>query len=414
MDRCAAQHNSTADQPDTARNVGHAPGTFGPGTFERRSARRVLLVTAGVGAGHNAVARALYDGMLDRWPSIEAQIVDVLESAPAFFRAVLLGGHVQGMTRAPWLYGRFYRAADRGRVGAFGIGERLRNRIVGRALRHLILLAREFRPDFILHMHWCGISALARPEACETLCDEQAVVVTDVLAHRYWYSPHIRRWFVAAPEALEKFRAWGVGDESVTISGIPVHRRWDDFPPADRVRFEWALPPEGPLVLVSGGASFTVGRIGMLARDIRAACPGAAVVVLCGTNGALRDELEALPGAGTSLFAIPFTDRAHELVSAATLFVTKPGGVTTAECLAAGTPMVLLPPVPCQEGENAAWLEQHGAAVVARRQRDVVWHVTRLLQNEHARAELAASARALYQPGREIVLDFVGERLGLG
>ena len=63
------------------------------------------------------------------------------------------------------------------------------------------------------------------------------------------------------------------------------------------------------------------------------------------------------------LSAIGYTERVHEIMAAATLLITKPGGLTCSEALAIQLPMLLLKPLPGQEEENADYLTQQGVAL---------------------------------------------------
>ena len=53
----------------------------------------------------------------------------------------------------------------------------------------------------------------------------------------------------------------------------------------------------------------------------------------------------------------------HELLRAADVVVTKPGGLTTAESLASGCPMAIAEPIPGQEDRNADFLLENGCAI---------------------------------------------------
>jgi len=104
------------------------------------------------------------------------------------------------------------------------------------------------------------------------------------------------------------------------------------------------------------------------------------------------------------------------------LMVSKPGGVTTSEALAAELPLVLVSPVPGQEEENVSYLTHLGAAVVAatpaevhRAVLDLVTHPDRLekmrdaahrVGRAGAAARGAAEILALLPAGRA----FAGER----
>jgi processive 1,2-diacylglycerol beta-glucosyltransferase len=53
-------------------------------------------------------------------------------------------------------------------------------------------------------------------------------------------------------------------------------------------------------------------------------------------------------------------------VAEADVVVTKPGGLTVSECLAAGRPLVLVGAVPGQESLNQAWVVEQGAGIASR------------------------------------------------
>ena len=65
--------------------------------------------------------------------------------------------------------------------------------------------------------------------------------------------------------------------------------------------------------------------------------------------------------------ALRFVENVYDYMHAADVFVTKPGGLSTAEALVARVPMVLCKPLPGQEERNARILVEAGAAVRTRR-----------------------------------------------
>ena len=83
---------------------------------------------------------------------------------------------------------------------------------------------------------------------------------------------------------------------------------------------------------------------------------------------------------------------------AADVLVTKPGGLTTSEALAARVPLVLLRPLPGQEERNARFLGARGAAVLATRGRDVGSAVGAVLEDELLAKRLRDGAAALAHP----------------
>jgi len=74
-----------------------------------------------------------------------------------------------------------------------------------------------------------------------------------------------------------------------------------------------------------------------------------------------------------------FVAHMHELMAAADLVITKPGGLTTSEALAMGKPIFILNPIPGQEAANSDFLLEHGAAAKANRIEDLPFRLEKLL-----------------------------------
>jgi processive 1,2-diacylglycerol beta-glucosyltransferase len=88
-----------------------------------------------------------------------------------------------------------------------------------------------------------------------------------------------------------------------------------------------------------------------------------------------------------------------DLLGAATLLLSKPGGLTTAEALARGLPMVILDPIGGQEERNSDVLLEAGAAVKCT-EVTVLNHKLRRLLDDPARiAAMGENARRLGRPG---------------
>jgi processive 1,2-diacylglycerol beta-glucosyltransferase len=78
--------------------------------------------------------------------------------------------------------------------------------------------------------------------------------------------------------------------------------------------------------------------------------------------------------------------------------ITKPGGLTSSECLAMGLPMILVNPIPGQEERNADYLLENGAALKAYDSAGLEFRVKDLLANPRRLASLRENARALGKP----------------
>jgi len=102
---------------------------------------------------------------------------------------------------------------------------------------------------------------------------------------------------------------------------------------------------------------------------------------------------------GGTLTVRGWVEDAASLMKAAAVLVTKPGGLTTAEAAVCGVPMVMFDPIPGPEEHNASRVARAGAGILSRGTRETVAAVARLLDDERARAAMAARGRELAGPG---------------
>jgi processive 1,2-diacylglycerol beta-glucosyltransferase len=93
-----------------------------------------------------------------------------------------------------------------------------------------------------------------------------------------------------------------------------------------------------------------------------------------------------------------YTDEMPDLMGAATILLSKPGGMTTAEALACGLPMVILDPIGGQEERNADVLLEAGAAVKCTEVTVVAHKLKKLLGNPDRLRAMSENARALGRP----------------
>ena len=374
--------------------------------------RRLLMVTASIGAGHNSVTRALR-GELEGHPRLKLDVLDIMDHVPRWFRAYYAGGFFLGMAHLPRLYGLSYRLSNRPKGPDRRSSERVRLAWESWAGQGFVRKVIDLQPELVVCMHFLPAPMLARAVGQGRLDARLAVVATDVELHRLWYCQGVAQWFVPQEYTAGRVAQWGVSPDRVTVSGIPIQRKWDQ--PADRqtVLRQWNLPADRAVVLLAGGTDYTVGPIIRIARQLAGRCPDAYVVVLTGRNKALQARLASLEQTPGRVLPIPFTDRVNELVDVAALMVTKPGGITTAECLARGTPMVLSNPVPGHEGGNAEFLAREGAALIARGADRIVQAACGLLHDSAALEAMSRRARALYRPGRQTVAEGICRMLGV-
>ena len=156
----------------------------------------------------------------------------------------------------------------------------------------------------------------------------------------------------------------GIPAPKISVTGIPIMPAFARRLDRDAIRRRFGLSPREPVILVMSGGAGVGSMADTVSRVL--ACGSVQVLAVAGSNVKARRELEALaPPRASRLHVFGFVEDVAEVMAAADLVVGKSGGLTTAESLAMGLPMIALNPIPGQEERNADYLLECGAGVKA-------------------------------------------------
>jgi len=153
----------------------------------------------------------------------------------------------------------------------------------------------------------------------------------------------------------------------------------------------------GLAALLAGG--FGVGPIEKLYRALLDVEEPLEIVTVTGRNQKAKTQLEKVERPDRHRVKIlGFTDQMDELMAAADLVLSKPGGLTTSETLARGAAMVIVNPIPGQETRNSDFLLESGAAIKVNNIATLSHKVTALIRDPERLAQLKANARRVGRP----------------
>jgi processive 1,2-diacylglycerol beta-glucosyltransferase len=254
------------------------------------------------------------------------------------------------------------------------------------------------RWDLIVNTHFLPAEIVAALRRQGALKVPQATVVTDIDAHRFWAQSPCERYFVASEEAALALRRWGAPLDRISVTGIPIDPVFSRLPSRRASLAEHGLMGNRPVVLqLSGGSG--LGPIEEAYDALLRVETPIDLVVVAGRNREARYKLlrRMVPSRHRAR-VLGFTDRMHELMRAADLIVSKPGGLTVSEALACGTPMAIFNPIPGQESRNGDFLLENGAAIKVNAAAALSGKVTALLEDSIKLARLRENAVKLGRP----------------
>jgi processive 1,2-diacylglycerol beta-glucosyltransferase len=359
--------------------------------------RRILVLSASVGAGHLRAAEAVELALRELDPSAEVQNLDVLDFTNAAFRQLYGRAYLDLVNKAPHVLGYFYDLLDR-QPSPQRKSDRLRLLMEKLNLRKFLRLLRTEPWDVIVNTHFLPAEMIAALRGQGQIGAPHLTVTTDFETHRLWINQPCDHYFTATEEGAANLQHWGVPAADVTVSGIPVHPAFSQ--PKDRAECRRRLQLAGgrPVILQLAGG-FGVGPIERLCRGILEVETPLELVVVAGRNEELKARLEQIgPPPRHLLHVSGFTTQMDEFMAAADLVVSKPGGLTTSEALARGTPMAVVNPIPGQESRNSDYLLENGAAIKINNVATLSYKLGQLLATPGRLAALAANAQRLGRP----------------
>ena len=317
--------------------------------------RRLLILTAGFGEGHNAAARALAQAWDEREGEGAAVVADPFAEAHPASNAILRRAYLGAINRLPWAWRALYGWMDRSRLLPGLLG-----RLPGdtRVVHRLLELHRPLAVVSTFPGHNFTLRHLAR---VALPVPPRFTVVTDSISlNSLWWTGGSAAWFVPNEDSAAVLRRAGVPGAQVDVTGFPV-------PPTFARLGDSLAPPDLAvggrpriLVMIHSGRRGAEATARLLLQET-----GWDLTFAVGRDEGLRRRLTALAADRTGVAVLGWTREIPRLLLTHHVVVSKAGGATTQEALAAGCPMIVSQIVPGQEEGNYELLRRHGIGALA-------------------------------------------------
>ncbi len=330
------------------------------------------------------------------FPQLEVRHQDLMSMVPRAFRKVYTDFYLTLASRLPEAWGWLYRKTDHEPDGSWM--DALRKLVQNLCTRKLLQGVERFAPDAIVCTHFLPAELLSAAKHKGRITCPIWVQVTDFDLHRMWVHDGINGYFVANDELAFRLQAYGVDAARIHVTGIPVMPAFSDHPDRQTCARQFGLKPQAPTVLIMGGGA-GIGGMDLLAAQLLQSEQHVQLIVMAGKNRAVLAALDSLRQLYPSrLLAVGFTDQVPALMACADIAITKPGGLSTSECLVMGLPMLLINPIPGQEERNADFLLQEGVAMRADDPVTLRYRLQNLLADPSAVARMRERALSLAKP----------------
>jgi len=356
---------------------------------------RIVLLYADTGGGHRSAAEAIARGF------------DIL--CPGKYEVTL----VNAIPHMAYPYNqmeRTYPAVVNGprilhQLAFHATNSRRRSWIV----RTLLRLSGRKMAQFVFDHHPADVYVSCSPIYTQVLphymprmgCATPFVVVaTDLVSgHAFNYAPEANLTLVPTEYARREAIDNCVAPDRIVITGQPVSPdlRAHTRAAGNALRAELGFDQASPLALLIGGGD-GMGRLGATARAIVQSDLSLQLLVVCGRNSAVKQELDHLPARQVRLKTFGFVNTVPELMGIADILITKAGAATVAEGFIAGLPLLIYDAVPGQEDGNVTYVVQEGAGAWRPSPDAVVTELRRMLADPESITRMRHASTHLARP----------------
>ena len=317
---------------------------------------KIFIIYASAGFGHKKIAEAIKETAVSLYGKDHVYFLDVLDFTSELFKFLYSKGYTFLITRLSWLWAFLFYLADTRIFKLFNDNlRRYINKILCR--RFLAFIERE-QPDVIISTHFLVNELVSQLKEKEGLKTRLISVVTDFGVHSFWLAKNIDIYVAASEQTKKILISKGVGSDKIKVLGLPYREQFKRELDRQLCREKLGISNDRFTALIMTGG-IGVGPISkivqLLSKDIN-------MIVICGNNKKLYAQLKKLQI--KSLVILGWINCVEEIMSAADIIITKPGGSTIAECLVKDLPMVFFSIIPGQEYQNAVIMEEVGIGFI--------------------------------------------------
>ena len=350
--------------------------------------KKVLIMSASTGGGHNRAARAIKEELTNKSVNgitIDCESIDSLKIVNGTMDKLISRGYEKSAKYTPKAWGGVYKLTETNLISRNEFKDNPLTSLVSRKLKKLIEIK---KPDLIIGTHpfpMIALSTLKRnsisyannesntfTESLHKYYENLNIpplvtVLTDYTTHSAYIQNEIDYYIAGHEYVKELLIEDGIDSDKIKPYGIPVEKSFLSHRDRAVVLSELNLDPNKFTVLLMGG-SFGAGSIKDTLSELISIDRDFQIIVVAGRNKSLKDKLDKTialnqDNIDKKICLIGFTDKMNDLLASVDILVSKPGGLTTTESLLKEVPMIVPYFIPGQEEENLDFLSNCGASL---------------------------------------------------
>ncbi len=315
---------------------------------------KVLILTISTGNGHNKCAQALSDYLQSIGVSVD--IIDVYHHIHPALSKLISELYDFSISKVPSLYAKVYTKGEEGQIIFMEAMNKFNQALAFKIKKHIC----DNGIDTVVTTHIFGGQILTYLKQKKHIDITSIGIVTDFTIHPHWEFTRLNYYITAHSLLNTDLAAKGVDIAKMHDFGIPIDLKFAGGIDKSAAKKKLGMDDK-PLVLIMMG-SMGYGDMARTLSEVDKSGFDCNIAVICGRNARVKALIEKA-SFEKKVYVYGFVDNVDLYMDAASLLVTKPGGLTVSEALAKRLPMMFIDPIPGQEDRNVEFLTACGAGI---------------------------------------------------
>jgi len=355
---------------------------------------RALLLYISDVLGHRQAARAVKQAFRKKYPQVTIREEDLFRYGNPFIEYILNSLYYAIIKLTPWFWNIIWDDKEVYWL-TYLLRETLYKLNYHKFYRKVI---KPFNPDVVICTHSlsCAISSTIKRE--KKLDYLLIAIPTDFYLNPYWFYKNVDMYFLPQDNLTSNHLKWKVTPNKLCVTGIPILPEFSKSKDKSYLKKKWQVKNNLFTILVMGGGE-GLGPIEDAVLAFKEVSFPLQVLVVTGINRNLKRNLDKIsPKLNFPLKVWGYVREIDELMEISDLLISKPGGLTTAEALSKGLPMIVLDSITGQEMRNKGLLLEKGLAFNLGNKEEIVSIVSRCINDGFDRNLWRKRAKELSRP----------------
>jgi len=342
--------------------------------------KNILILTSEMGQGHMSAAKGIKEGIESAYgKTYNIEIVNFFEFLNKKINRMGKKAYENwARTNAFLVNFIFERWNKKGRMKLLNL---LNYPIVYKKISQFFI---EKKPDLIISTYpiWDHITVKILKKY-NTRVPFISMITDSTNVHKAWTTANVDYHIVTDSSTAKAIEKQKVPSKKIKNFGFPVKKAF--FNPTDRVTFleSIKLDPQYFTILLIAVSQKKKKNIKTV-EQIHSMHPDANIIIICGRDEHLKSSFDQF-SKEENIRIIGWTDQMPDFIKSSDLIITKAGGATVMECIAAAKPIIITKTIARHELGNALYVTKRGLGIFLKRQNSNIGNaVEDIRENYHA------------------------------